>query len=152
MYALSKGNTSKLFVKTRRGISQKLDTFENQQKENVKATFNTLSVNNSSSVKPVFHVSNGKNYKSQKSNQETVTPQHEEMIKYIHETWKNVLRDYESCCKANECNSISNSNLRVPKISYYKDSLHGSQLPKFEPFDLETFWGQRLFQNLTQTP
>ncbi|RWS13302.1 protein FAM195A-like protein, partial [Dinothrombium tinctorium] len=145
------GNTNKLFVKTRRGISQKLENFENQQKDGIKG-FNSLPVNNISTAKPVFHVANGKKPSHQKSNQETVSPQHEEMIKYIHDTWKNVQKDYELCCKANECNGISNSNRRVPKISYYKASFQNSQLPKFEPFDLETFWGQRLFHNLTQTP
>jgi hypothetical protein len=111
-----------------------------------------------SSPKPVFH-QNGRRSHQQKSPQEAITPQHEEMIKYIHETWKCVKREYELTSSRGPVDpntvpcatAATVAATKVPKICYYNNKAGSATLPSFEPFDLETFWGQRLFQNITQS-
>lgn len=50
-----------------------------------------------SSPKPVFHVHGKKTaIHSQKSQTGRIDPQHKELVKYIHETWKCVKKEYES--------------------------------------------------------
>lgn len=38
-----------------------------------------------------------------------------------------------------------------PTSFYYQDDGPGPILTDFKPFDLETWWGKRLFQNITNS-
>lgn len=99
-----------------------------------------------SSPKPVFHVQGRKSsshaHKSQSAGK--IDPQHKELVKYIHETWKCVKREYErdgvtsatSCLKG----SAAEKSAEPVRRTLAKD---------FQPFDLEAFWGRRLFEKLT---
>ncbi|XP_015791955.1 uncharacterized protein LOC107368610 [Tetranychus urticae] len=153
MYALPKGNTKEILAKTRRGISQKYESFGNQKVSKNKRDSDHLPVNEISSAKPIFH-NRTKKVLVHKDVQE-ITPQHQEMIKYVHESWLFVMKDFEVCSKSdNEAVTNNgpvspNQNQSTPKVSYYKN--RSASVPKFEPFDLETFWGQRLYQNLTRS-
>ncbi|KAI1301752.1 hypothetical protein HDE_02649 [Halotydeus destructor] len=142
MYSLSKGNTNNLLVKTRRGLSQNLDNLDTQQPSR-KPSGQQEEV---TSPKPVFNLS--KKSHQQKSPHESITPQQEEMVKYINDTWTCVKQEYEmASVKGIDPNM---SQCKVPKVCYYTNK-SSSSMPNFEPFDLETFWGQRLFQNLTKS-
>ncbi|XP_053207776.1 uncharacterized protein LOC128391844 isoform X2 [Panonychus citri] len=160
MYALPKGNTKEILAKTRRGISQKYESFGNQKVSKNKRDSDHLPVNEISTCKPIFHNNRTKKICISKDVEE-ITPQHLEMIKYVREGWLIVLRDFENSNKTNCSNndmatngtnnytSNQNQNQSTPKVSYYKN--RSASVPKFEPFDLETFWGQRLYQNLTRS-
>jgi len=153
MYAVSKEHKgNKLFAKTRRaGIPQKLENLDNNRDSNNKREFNNSPLNDmsgSTNPKPVFHM-NGRRSYHQRYQTETISAQHQEIIKYIHENWKCVKRELDSGHRYSLSGDFKNTNSKVPQITYYKGN--GSQLPNFEPFDLETFWGQKLFQNITQS-
>ncbi|XP_076366694.1 MAPK regulated corepressor interacting protein 2-like [Tachypleus tridentatus] len=145
MYTLSKG-PSKILAKskTRRGITQKVDSLESIRDFASKRTGELKDSIDMSSPKPVFQQVNGRRFHSQKSNQDTITPQHEEITRYIYNTWKLVSREYDAA-KQPGAEGIMHS------VVYYQDNCSSSQLPKFEPFDLELFWGQRVIQSITQS-
>ncbi|RZF36759.1 hypothetical protein LSTR_LSTR005072 [Laodelphax striatellus] len=64
------------------------------------------------------------------------SPQHEELIKYICDSWNKV------------CREMQQSGPGSPQVGYYHEPNH--QLKDFKPFDLEAWWGKRLVQNITQ--
>ncbi|XP_076341901.1 uncharacterized protein LOC143242976 isoform X2 [Tachypleus tridentatus] len=86
MYALSKGS-SKLLGKTRRGYTQKVDSLESPRDIHCasKRYGDINGPTDMSSPKPDFQQVNGRRSHIQKSNQENITPQHEEITRYIHD-------------------------------------------------------------------
>ncbi|XP_021926717.1 MAPK regulated corepressor interacting protein 2-like isoform X2 [Zootermopsis nevadensis] len=71
---------------------------------------------------------NGKRQNSQRMQQETSPTQHDDLIRYICESWNTVSRELENF------------------------SQNGADTNKdFEPFDLEAWWGKRVVQNITRT-
>ncbi|KAJ8953201.1 hypothetical protein NQ318_003240 [Aromia moschata] len=66
------------------------------------------------------------------SNDKSAHAQHDEIIKYIYESWSKV-----------EMDRGSNS------VRYYQDE-GAHHLKDFQPFDLEAYWGRRLHQNVQQ--
>ncbi|KAF7995477.1 hypothetical protein HCN44_006584 [Aphidius gifuensis] len=143
MYTVSKG-PSKIVAKTRRGINQNLERLDTTR-DSSKKNDSTEDTNNDEisrlAQKPVFNV-NGKNkFVSQRHRtQEVITPQHEELIKYVHESWSEV----EDSARASE---ETNSTEAV----YYNDGEPNDVLQDFKPFDLESWWGKRLFNNITKS-
>jgi len=61
--------------------------------------------------------------------QQTVNTQHDELIKYIYDSWSKV-----------EMDKGSNS------VMYYQEH-ENHHLKDFRPFDLEAYWGRRMHQN-----
>ncbi|CAG2107210.1 unnamed protein product [Medioppia subpectinata] len=162
MYSVSKEHKGhKILAKTRRaGIPQKLDNLETNTRDNsngFRRDFNGFHANDclsgSSNPRPVFHMNGRKTY-HQRSQSEGISAQHQEMVQYIHESWKCVKRDLDTSLRhgmsGDHKSSQNIKEIKVPQISYHKLD-KTSHLPKFEPFDLESFWGQRLFQNITQS-
>ncbi|XP_013772911.1 MAPK regulated corepressor interacting protein 2-like isoform X1 [Limulus polyphemus] len=143
MYTLSKG-PSKILAKTRRGLTQKVDSLESPRDFASKRPGELNGTADMSSPKPVFQQVNGRRSYNQKSSQDTITPQHEEIMRYIHDSWKLVSREYEAAKQPG-------AEGKVNSVVYYQDNCSTSQLPKFEPFDLELFWGQRVIQSITQS-
>lgn len=140
MYALNKGPYN-ILAKTRRGLPQKLDNLENQREHLGKKPGEAVTAD-MSSPRPVFHV-NGRRSHMHRNHHEAITPQHEEITTYIHESWKSVNREYES--------TKQSTDGKVPKVVYYQDNSTNPQLVNFEPFDLELYWGERLLQNIKQS-
>lgn len=62
-------------------------------------------------------------------NDRLIYAQHDDLIKYIYESWMKVEMDRGA-------NSV---------IYYQEDATH--HLKDFQPFDLEAYWGRRLHQN-----
>jgi hypothetical protein len=125
------------------GLSQKIESFE-IQREQLKRTSPDLDQSaDMSSPKPVFHPINGKrNNSSQRNHQsEVITPDHERLIHYINDAWSTVHRDYEACRQ-----QLSGA----PRVVYFNDKPN-PQLQDFKAFDLESWWGQRMYRNLTQS-
>lgn len=65
-------------------------------------------------------------------NDRTMYSQHDDLIKYIYESWLKVEMDRGT-------NSV---------MYYQEDAAHN--LKDFQPFDLEAYWGRRVHQNIQQ--
>ncbi|KAG1676011.1 MAPK regulated corepressor interacting protein 2 [Nymphon striatum] len=100
MYTLSKGPSSKIVAKTRRGFSQgnlesqrELINSKKSTPGNLKEQPNSTEM---SSPKPIFQSANGKrSAASRVPPPEAMSPQHEEMVKFVSTAWNEVCREYE---------------------------------------------------------
>lgn len=137
---------------------------------------------------PIFHSTNEKNGNKSKSStqfnrasKQFITPEHNEMIKFVQQSWKGVERDYKKSVNNyinnvdlnNSSDHISSHNLKqkqsmvkkktattsTPLLlsgSYHHTSAtkdaasNGGRQDSFQPFDLETFWGNRILKRLTE--
>ncbi|XP_011163908.1 mapk-regulated corepressor-interacting protein 1 isoform X2 [Solenopsis invicta] len=99
--------------------------------------------------KPVFHMNGKSKFISQRHQmQEVITPQHKELIKFIYESWNQVnTRQRSECSDGTECAEFCSPK---DSIVYYYNEPNNS-LQDFKPFDLESWWGKRLFNNITQS-
>lgn len=206
MYTVNKG-PSKLVAKTRGGLSQTFDKIEtireiSRPMENGRTGENDISV-----AKPVFQQyrrtysnrshtesrQNGQLYSSQYQQlAEPLSPQYEDMIKYIRDSWDLVVVGTVSpsppttttaaavaattttstttaTATANATNNVtvtakdsnnnsSNASLHslIPPVSsttkvFYHNDPPSPILKDFGPFDLESWWGRRLFNNITKS-
>ncbi|GFG32681.1 hypothetical protein Cfor_04685 [Coptotermes formosanus] len=89
---------------------------------------------------------NGKRQNSQRAQQETSPTQHDDLIRYICESWNTVSRELE-----NYSQNGADSSKGGPSVLYYVEQEPNPQLKDFEPFDLEAWWGKRVVQNITRT-
>ncbi|KAF0293751.1 MAPK regulated corepressor interacting protein 2 [Amphibalanus amphitrite] len=145
MYTVSKG-PSKIVARTRRGLSQKLDSLDALRELTRKSSSDssppsspeTRSVADLeiSSPRPVF--SERRRQNSRHKPQPTISPQHEEVVRYLEHTWSRVQEELDS----------SNGEDAAESFYYDQREVHPALLD-FEPFDLESWWGRRLYQQLT---
>lgn len=138
--------------------------------------------NDSNLPRPIFHSvsnQNGNKQKPTRTHKQYITPEHNEMIRYVQQSWKGVERDYKKSVNnfinnidLNGSSDSSSSHLKQKNVngkkktattstpllltgSYHhtssntKDSSNSRQ-DSFQPFDLETFWGNRILKRLTQ--
>eukprot|EP00094_Tigriopus_californicus_P011673 TCALIF_11278-PA protein Name:"Similar to FAM195A Protein FAM195A (Bos taurus)" AED:0.39 eAED:0.39 QI:0/0.8/0.66/1/0.8/0.66/6/238/174 len=78
-----------------------------------------------------------------KSTQEQLSPQHEEMVKFVNDRWSIVEKEIsQSSAQANPSPSLA---------QYYQEVELSPALRNFEPFDLENWWGKRLYHHLIKT-
>ncbi|KAH0950245.1 hypothetical protein HN011_009657 [Eciton burchellii] len=148
MYTVSKG-PSKIVAKTRRGINQNLERLETLRDLTRKADPDSDHEITRHVPKPVFHMNGKSKFMSQRHQmQEVITPEHEELIKFIYESWNQInIRPNNECCEGTECTELSSPN----SIVYYNDGEPNDSLQDFKPFDLESWWGKRLFNNITKS-
>ncbi|XP_051162374.1 MAPK regulated corepressor interacting protein 2-like [Leptopilina boulardi] len=148
MYTVSKG-PSKIVAKTRRGINQNLERLETLRDLTRKPDPDDDQDIIRHVPKPVFHMNGKSKLNSQRHQiQEVITPQHEELIKFVYESWSQVnVRQRNLSSNGSECPELSSSN----SIVYYNDGEPNDILQDFKPFDLESWWGKRLFNNLTKS-
>lgn len=204
MYTVNKG-ASKLVAKTRSGLSQNYDKIESiREISRPMMDGGRLGGDNDISIaKPVFqqyrrshsnrhsaHDSrhNGQHkqlYHSQYQQQaEQVTPQYEDMVKYIRDSWDLVVAqnhndkmndvdvangdaaaisvtddaEEQFARHATTQNGGSNTSAMhslIPPVSrtakvYYHNDPPSPALKDFGSFDLESWWGRRLFNNITK--
>jgi len=115
-------------------------------------------------VYPHHHHKGSRNSRDNKNtSQEPISPQHLEMIRYVHDSWKRVEREYQMSSsfanggidQGSSVNNTTNGGTpslnKVPKVCYYQDKSVSARLKNFEPFDLEVFWGQQLLHNITSS-
>uniref|UniRef100_A0A6M2DCM7 Putative mapk regulated corepressor n=1 Tax=Xenopsylla cheopis TaxID=163159 RepID=A0A6M2DCM7_XENCH len=143
MYTVSKG-PSKIVAKTRR-ITQNLDRLETIRDLSRKP-MDSIEENLSSTPKAIFH-NNGRKSGLQRNHQEAISPHHEEIIRYINESWNHVANtplEQQSPVHSPSSSPEPSSTL------YYVDS-PSAIMQNFKPFDLESWWGRRLFHNITKT-
>ena len=66
--------------------------------------------------------------------------------------WKCIKQELEYSHKQTNGDNRNNSTKLVQsKIQYINGCTNGSIPKNFVPFDLDSFWGQRLYQNLLQS-
>ncbi|XP_052862478.1 MAPK regulated corepressor interacting protein 2 isoform X2 [Anopheles cruzii] len=167
MYTVSKG-PSKLVAKTRRGIPQNYEKYELLRDLGRKTNGESeLSV-----PRPVFQLSKKsaaaqylrtQQRQQEQFEQEKLSPQHEELIKYINDSWNMVVASnpYDtpgspdstgSNCSlsSNSSTSSSVSSSSSTSTVYYNEP-PSPLLVDFKPFDLENWWGKRIFNNITKS-
>lgn len=138
MYTISKG-PSKFVAKARMGIPSHMENGSWEIKKSSEV-YSEEFTNVVSDSKPVFVQLNNKKLNNLRSH-ETITPEHEEIVKYVSENWSSVT------CKSKEDSSIKNGTATV----YYHANEPNSQLKDFVPFDLDSWWGKRLFNTITKS-
>lgn len=99
--------------------------------------------------------------------QPVLSPQYEELIRFLRDSWNNMSAE---CEEANEqhqstTNSAASSTTepgqsininrngfkRTKKVIVYHNDPPSPALDDFGPFDLESWWGRRLFNNITKS-
>ncbi|XP_019867983.1 MAPK regulated corepressor interacting protein 2 [Aethina tumida] len=126
---------SKIVAKTtRRGLSQNIDNLRDNNKNKVYMEQSEIS----NVPKPVFH----KKYSTITSQQEVISPQHEEIIRYINESWSSINNEIE-------LQTLDSDKNDGQPVMFYEDQ--SAPLPDFKPFDLESWWGKRLYAYITST-
>ncbi|XP_063979952.1 MAPK regulated corepressor interacting protein 2-like [Diachasmimorpha longicaudata] len=151
MYTVSKG-PSKIVAKTRRGINQNLERLETLRDLTRKADPVEEEINDDEisrqAPKPVFNVNGRSKLCStrQQRIQEVITPQHEELIKFVYESWSQVDGNRGRKEIAEQPHEVEG-----PSSLYYNDGEPNGILQDFKPFDLESWWGKRLFNNITKS-
>ncbi|XP_034482799.1 uncharacterized protein LOC117788212 [Drosophila innubila] len=178
MYTVNKG-PSKIVAKTRRGLAQNFEKFESIKESSKKnGSNNSFDLNspekNKNIPRPVFQQSfaSKRIAPTKLIEDEVITPQHEEIIRYINDSW-NILvaqNPYDSSTTKSDGKADANNNnassLATPSPV---DSIIANTpvaasaapavwveppspaLNDFKPFDLESWWGRRLFQNITKS-
>uniref|UniRef100_A0A1A9W4D3 Protein FAM195A n=1 Tax=Glossina brevipalpis TaxID=37001 RepID=A0A1A9W4D3_9MUSC len=165
MYTVSKG-PSKIVAKTRRGLSQNFEKFETI-KESSRRNNDSNSPEKNIVPRPVFQTK--KFYTHTKIvEEEAITPQHEEIIKYINDSWNIVVaqnpydRTPSNLPIADANNNTGNVMTTTSLTKAYTSSAQTASslycveppspvLSDFKPFDLESWWGRRLFNNITKS-
>ncbi|KAI9588778.1 hypothetical protein GQX74_004623 [Glossina fuscipes] len=182
MYTVSKG-PSKIVAKTRRGLSQNFEKFETI-KESSRRNNDSNSPEKNVVPRPVFQTK--KFYTHTKIvEEEAITPQHEEIIKYINDCKLQtliILRIIDNSMKmsfriawnivvaqnpydrtpSNLPTADANNNTATSLAKAYSSSAQTASslycveppspvLSDFKPFDLESWWGRRLFNNITKS-
>ncbi|XP_023164394.1 uncharacterized protein LOC111595069 [Drosophila hydei] len=179
MYTVNKG-PSKIVAKTRRGLPQNFEKFESIKESgkkhgSISQSFDLNSPEKNKNIpRPVFQQSfaSKRIAPTKLIEDEVITPQHEEIIRYINDSW-NILvaqNPYDSSTVKHDgkadANNNSASTLATPSPV---DSIIANTpvaasaapavwveppspaLNDFKPFDLESWWGRRLFHNITKS-
>uniref|UniRef100_A0A034W484 Protein FAM195A n=1 Tax=Bactrocera dorsalis TaxID=27457 RepID=A0A034W484_BACDO len=164
MLTVSKG-PSKIVAKTRRGVPQNYEKLF-EIKESGRRSSDLNSPENKSAPRPVFKksASNGRHIE-----EVSLTPQHEEIVQYINDSWNVIVahNPYDSAFESNghpEQPTDSNNNSAGSSIASTSTSSAASSvctspqptasiycieppspvLSDFKPFDLVTWWYDRL--------
>jgi len=163
MYNVSSG-PSKIAAKTRRHHKQQLEVLQDNSRTRSKekhspagsppgataaataaphSPFPSTDVDAAamSAPRPVFNSQTSTGRRSSNSfsrqNSEPLSPQHEEMVRFISSEWQRVQHEFDS----------HDPSRSKKKLVYYKDT-PSSHLQNFEPIDLETWWGERFLQGI----
>lgn len=170
MYTVSKG-PSKLVAKTRRGIPQNYEKFELMRDLGKKSNGDCDMASEVSIPRPVFQTTKKSSaqylraqQQQQQSDPENLSPQHEELIKYINDSWNMAVapNPYDvpgspdsmssniSLSSSCSTSSVSSSGSNSSTTTLYYNDPPSPVLVDFKPFDLESWWGRRIFNNITK--
>ncbi|XP_041362532.1 mapk-regulated corepressor-interacting protein 1-like [Gigantopelta aegis] len=137
MYALSRG-PSKIAASTRRGPPKPIESLENRENTGLRAPGEPAM----SSPKPTFK--NGRRANSNRSNnssQEPLSPQHEDIVQYLHENWSKVNHEFE----------MSKRNDKETGPSWYREKNTNPNLADFKPIDWQSYLANRCYQKITES-
>lgn len=133
MYNVQKGPSKIAAKSTRRGISQKMDSYRDRSRnKSIEIDNNNDSMLNG--PKPVFHQSRKYNNNHRERKDENhITQEHQAVVKYIQESWN------------------TDSNITDDNNNFYYEDAPAPSLRDFKPFDLEAWWGRRLYNSVTSS-
>ncbi|KAH8242544.1 MAPK regulated corepressor interacting protein 2 [Drosophila serrata] len=170
MYTINKG-PSKIVAKSRRGLAQNFEKFESIKESGRRnGSFDLNSPEEHNNIpRPVFQQSfaSKRIAPTKLIEDEVITPQHEEIIRYINDSWNMLVAQnpYDASSSAKPAEKVvadanNNDSAASPVDSIMANSQHTATvwveppspaLQDFKPFDLESWWGRRLFQNITKS-
>ncbi|KAH8380094.1 hypothetical protein KR009_008903 [Drosophila setifemur] len=176
MYTINKG-PSKIVAKTRRGLAQNFEKFESiKESSRRNGSFDLNSPEEHNNIpRPVFQQSfaSKRIAPTKLIEDEVITPQHEEIIRYINDSWNMLVAQnpYDSSSSsaakpAEKPQADANNNSATSPVESIIASTPvagctssatvwvepaSPALQDFKPFDLESWWGRRLFQNITKS-
>jgi len=123
MYTVAKGPTA-LLQKTRRGLARGLESApEGQPEKREQGGQEAI----------IFHPVKMRNNQRRRVQHEHLTEDHQELITFVTEGWVRVKREMEQGDGA---------------VAVYQDTTNPT-LDHFQPFDLDAWWGRKLYQDLT---
>lgn len=157
MYTVNKG-PSKLVAKTRGG----LNTFKAMEASTLCDPLGAADRLNP--PRPVFqaprkshHYGSHHHGSRDQDDQPPATPQHEELVKFVQESWSSLeIPEETPPSTENTTNGHGSSVISCPspakntKTVFYSES-PSDALKDFGAFDLESWWGRRLFNNITKS-
>ncbi|KAH8296495.1 hypothetical protein KR054_007084 [Drosophila jambulina] len=171
MYTINKG-PSKIVAKSRRGLAQNFEKFESIKESGRKnGSFDLNSPEEHNNIpRPVFQQSfaSKRIAPTKLIEDEVITPQHEEIIRYINDSWNMLVAQnpYDASSSAKPAEKVvADANNNDSAASPVDSIMANTQLTAatvwveppspalqdFKPFDLESWWGRRLFQNITKS-
>jgi len=128
--------------KTRRGLNKSI---ESQQKSGEKSSrafssppasppsSEATPPSETESTKIVFQPVRMRNNRRQYK-QEVITPEHREIVTFVTSGWLSVKQEIDQ---------------GSAKVKYYQEA-ENPRLSEFEPFDLDAWWGKKLYLSLTK--
>ncbi|XP_017291449.1 MAPK regulated corepressor interacting protein 2-like [Kryptolebias marmoratus] len=141
MYTITRG-PSKLVTQRRTGPTQQLDSKINEFKHK-QTSWNMPGL---PAPKIVFNRLNGKKHHhppqavpADSQHDETFSPTHEENVKFVSETWQEVIVQEEGMSPTLEMSH---------RAVYYKETTPGPHMDSFIPIDLDEWWAQRFLANI----
>lgn len=151
---------SKIVAKTRRGLVQNIEVKNKKSNSNghiVNNNNDNVLNNNNEEImvkgpKPVFQNvnkklhQNGYHHHHDYDEQQVVTPQHEEIVNYVSNSWNCVCSELDLHANSSDGSSSPRSD---NSVYYYEDDQ--VNLSDFKPFDLESWWGKRLYTYITNS-
>jgi len=135
MYTVAKGPTA-ILQKTRRGLNKNLENSVEGTKTGEREVISVRRAECKETKEPlriVFQPVKMRNNQRRRVQQEHLSPEHRELVSFVTEGWVRVKREMDQ---------------GSGKVAVYQDTTNPS-LEQFEPFDLDAWWGKKLYQNLT---
>ncbi|KAJ6646118.1 hypothetical protein Bhyg_01328 [Pseudolycoriella hygida] len=149
MYTVNKG-PSKFVTKTRGGLSQNFEKIETIRQNSRKCSQN--GDNEINIPRPVFQQPRKAYHhhtKEQKLDRQITNPQHQELVEYLRDSWNSVSSPRQSTNTLAQSDDAMTS-VPVQRIVYH-DAPPSPILKDFGAFDLESWWGRRLYNNITKS-
>ncbi|KAG5885204.1 hypothetical protein JTB14_012228 [Gonioctena quinquepunctata] len=125
---------------TRRGITQNIDNFRDYKNKTIENDESDMK----NVPKPTFHKKTSPVVQRSKH----LSPQHEEIIHFINDSWNSVCAELDQ--ENTDSDETNSSPHREQTICYYEDE-PCIALQEFKPFDLESWWGKRLYAYVTNS-
>lgn len=150
MYTVAKGPTVILQKTRRAGLAKSLDSNtpsdtgsrEREQREQRvgaasqdrdRQDSGEYRNNREQTSRIIFQPVKMRNNQRRRVQAESLSPEHRELVTFVTEGWVRVKREMDQ---------------GEGKVAVYQDSSN-PRLEQFEPFDLDAWWGRKLYQNLT---
>lgn len=159
MYTVSKAPT-RIINRTRRDIPLKLENLEINRELRRKNSGGSDDSDHiiMSSPRPTFQTNlpskgprNGRT-NSHTSHQDTspaLSPSHLEIVNYFANAWATVQQELENQ-KADSARQNGHDDRGTPRILVYEEKEPHPAFKDFKPFELEAWWGKRLYHKLTE--
>ncbi|EDW24757.1 GL23217 [Drosophila persimilis] len=151
---------SKIAAKTRGGLAHSLDKFDGikeSSKKNGSIDLNTTTEHNNI-PRPVFKKRISKRTKPSKKNENgVISSQNEELVNYINDSWNMLVGPNPTDATTTADQAIGSEESTLANTLAATSSLAtvwieppSPDLEDFKPFDLESWWSRRLFENITK--